>query len=54
MSPFIAKEDQGKAILAIISLTRPSMALAVNIMHGCGPINEMDPQLQLRKSCISH
>ena len=35
-----------------ILLKRQSMALAVNITHGCGPSNEICPQVQLKKSKI--
>ena len=35
-----------------ILLTRQSMALAVDIMHGCGPSNKMRIQLQPKKTKV--
>ena len=55
MSPVTAKEDKGKAVLAIYIrskkrhykhstiLTRQSAVLAVNMMHGHGPSNKVCP-----------
>ena len=33
-------------------LARLSMALAVDVMHGCGSSNEMRTQLQLKKTKV--